>query len=65
MKYETNVIHKGMFYPAGADVPVGEPLSVETTGTVSTEDGEQLQELAGETFEDPDKPKRSRKSREE
>ena len=24
MKYETNVINKGVFYPAGTDVPVGE-----------------------------------------
>lgn len=24
MKYETNVIHKGVFYPAGTDVPVEE-----------------------------------------
>lgn len=64
MKYETNVIHKGVFYPAGADVPVGEPLSVETTGAVSTEDGEQLQERAGEELEEQDKPKRGRKPKE-
>ena len=24
MKHKTNVIHKGVFYPAGTDVPVGE-----------------------------------------
>lgn len=64
MKYETNVIHKGVFYPAGTDVPVGTPVSVEMTddvpdcalddnadGAVSTEDVEQLQEQAGEAFE--------------
>lgn len=64
MKYETNVIHKGVFYPAGTEVPVGEPLSVETTGTVSTEDGEQLQKRAGEELEEQDKPKRGRKPKE-
>ena len=34
MKYETNVIHKCVFYPAGADVPVGAPVSVEMTDDV-------------------------------
>lgn len=34
MKYETNVIHKGVFYPAGTDVPVGAPVSVEMTDDV-------------------------------
>ena len=34
MKYETNVIHKGVFYPAGTDVPVGAPVSVEMTDNV-------------------------------
>ena len=34
MKYETNVIHKGVFYPAGTDVPVGTPVSVEMTDDV-------------------------------
>ena len=34
MKYETNVIHKGVFYSAGADVPVGAPVSVEMTDDV-------------------------------
>ena len=34
MKYETNVIHKGVFYPAGTDVPVGAPVSVEITDDV-------------------------------
>lgn len=34
MKYETNVIHKGVFYPAGADVPVGSPVSVKITDDV-------------------------------
>lgn len=24
MKFKSNVIHKGVFYPAGADVPVGD-----------------------------------------
>lgn len=64
MKFKTNVIHKGVFYPAGTDVPVGAPVSVETTGTVSTEDGEQLQEQAGEELEEQDKPKRGRKPKE-
>lgn len=90
MKYETNVIHKGVFYPAGADVPVGEPIKVEltdnvpegaldtnsdgsvntydedgnVTGTVSTEDGEQLQEQAGEALEEQEKSKRGRKPKE-
>ena len=77
MKYETNVIHKGVFYPAGTDVPVGAPVSVENAddvpdgalddnadGTVSAEDGEQLQEQAGEALEEQDKPKRGRKPKE-
>lgn len=90
MKYETNVIHKGVFYPAGTDVPVGAPVSVEMTddvpdgaldanedgsvnaydeegnviGDVSAEEVEQLQEQAGESFEEQDKPKRGRKSKE-
>lgn len=34
MKYENNVIHKGVFYPAGTDVPVGAPVSVEMTDDV-------------------------------
>ena len=90
MKYETNVIHKGVFYPAGTDVPVGETVSVEMTddvpdgaldanadgsvnaydeegnvvGAVSAEEVEQLQEQAGEAFEEQDKPKRGRKPKE-
>lgn len=64
MKFKTNMIHKGVFYPAGTDVPVGAPVSVETIGTVSTEDGEQLQEQAGEELEEQDKPKRGRKPKE-
>ena len=90
MKYETNVIHKGVFYPAGTDVPVGAPVSVEMTddvpdgaldtnadgsvnsydeegnvvGAVSAEEVEQLQEQAGEAFEEQDKPKRGRKPKE-
>lgn len=77
MKYETNVIHKGVFYPAGTDVPVGAPVNVEMTddvpdgalddnadGAVSTEDVEQLQEQAGEVLEEQDKPKRGRKPKE-
>lgn len=64
MKHETNVIHKGVFYPAGTDVPVGTPVSVETTGTVSAEEVEQLQERAGEELEEQDKPKRGRKPKE-
>lgn len=34
MKYETNVIHKGVFYPAGTDVPVGSPVIVKMTDDV-------------------------------
>lgn len=90
MKYETNVIHKGVFYPAGTDVPVGAPVSVEMTddvpdgaldtnvdgsvnaydedgnvvGTVSAEEVEQLQEQAGETLDEQEKPKRGRKPKE-
>lgn len=64
MKFKTNMIHKGVFYPAGTDVPVGAPVSVETTGTVSTEDGEQLQEQSGEELEEHDKPKRGKKPKE-
>lgn len=90
MKYKTNVIHKGGFYPAGTDVPVGAPVSVEMTddvpdgaldtnadgsvnsydedgnviGAVYAEEVEQLQEQAGEAFEEQDKPKRGRKPKE-
>lgn len=34
MKFKTNVIHKGAFYPAGTEVPVGAPVSVEMTDDV-------------------------------
>ena len=34
MKFKTNVIHKGVFYPAGTDVPVGAPVSVDMTDDV-------------------------------
>lgn len=34
MKFKTNVIHKGVLYPAGTDVPVGAPVSVEMTDNV-------------------------------
>lgn len=34
MKYDVNVIHKGVLYPAGAEVPVGEPMKVELTNDV-------------------------------
>ena len=77
MKYETNVIHKGVFYPAGTDVPVGAPVSVKMTDdvpdgalddnadvAVSAEEVEQLQEQAGEALEEQDKPKRGRKPKE-
>lgn len=77
MKYETNVIHKGVFYPAGTDVPVGATVNVEMTddvpdgalydnadGAVSTEEVEQLQEQAGEALEEQEKSKRGRKPKE-
>lgn len=64
MKHETNVIHKGVFYPAGTDVPVGTPVSVETTGTVSAEEVEHLHEQAGEALEAQEKSKRGRKPKE-
>lgn len=34
MKYDVNVIHKGVLYPSGTEVPVGEPLKVELTNDV-------------------------------
>lgn len=53
MKFKTNVIHKGTFYPAGTDVPVGDSVNIEPTdnapnekvdvnagGTVNTYDAE-------------------------
>ena len=91
MKYSHIVIKDGVWYPAGADVPVENTVKVEMTDnvpegdldtnadgsvnaydadgnvveTVSSEAVEKLQEQAGETFEEPEKPKRSRKSKEE
>ena len=77
MKYETNVIHKGVFYPAGTDVPVGTPVSVEMTddvpdgaldgnedGAVSAEEVERFREQAGESLEKQEKSKRGRKPKE-
>lgn len=77
MKYSHIVIKDGVWYPAGTDVPVGAPVSVEMTddvsdgalydnedGTVSTEDVEQLQEQAGESLEKQEKSKRGRKTKE-
>lgn len=53
MKYETNVIHKGVFYPSGTDVPVketkrnknnskknGTPSDEKSEETSNTNDGE-------------------------
>lgn len=90
MKYDHLVKFNGEYYPAGTDVPVGTPVSVEMTddvpdgaldtnadgsvnaydeegnvvGAVSAEEVEQLQEQAGEAFEEQDKPKRGRKPKE-
>lgn len=90
MKYDHLVKFNGEYYPAGADVPVGDPVSVEMTddvpdgaldanadgsvnaydedgnvvGAASAEEVEQLQEQAGEAFEEQDKPKRGRKPKE-
>lgn len=77
MKYSHIVVKDGVWYPAGTDVPVGDPVSVEMTddvpdgalydnedGTVSTEDVEQLQEQAGESLEKQEKSKRGRKPKE-
>ena len=77
MKYSHIVVKDGVWYPAGTDVPVGAPVSVEMTddvhdgalydnedGTVSTEDVEQLQEQAGESLEKQEKSKRGRKPKE-
>ena len=90
MKYDHLVRHNGVDYPAGTEVPVGEPMKVELTddvpegaldvnadgsvntydehgnaiGTVSAEEVEQLQEQAGESFEEQEKSKRGRKSKE-
>lgn len=77
MKYSHIVVKDGVWYPAGTDVPVGAPASVEMTddvpdgalydnedGTVSTEDVEQLQEQAGESLEKQEKSKRGRKPKE-
>ncbi len=91
MKFKTNVIHKGTFYPAGTEVPVGNSIKVETTnhvpdgvldtnadgsvnaydaegnvvGTVDAETVAELQEQAGESLQEEDKPKRGRKPKEE
>ena len=91
MKFKTNVIHKGTFYPAGTDVPVDTTVKVELTdnvpddaldtnadgsvnaydaegnvvGTVDAETVAKLQEQAGESLQEEDKPKRGRKSKEE
>ena len=59
MKYETNVIHKGVFYPAGTDVPAGE-LTEEKCENEEV-DAEQSNE---ESVEEPEKPKRGRKPKE-
>lgn len=77
MKYSHIVVKDGVWHPAGTDVPVGAPVSVEMTddvpdgalydnedGTVSTEDVEQLQEQAGESLEKQEKSKRGRKPKE-
>ena len=77
MKYSHIVIKDGVWYPAGTDVPVGAPVSVEMTddvpngaldgnadGTVSTEDVEQSREQAGEALEKQEKTKRGRKPKE-
>lgn len=90
MKYDHLVKFNGEYYPAGTDVPVGTPVSVEMTddvpdgaldtnadgsvnaydeegnviGAVYAEEVEQLQEQAGEAFEEQDKPKRGRKPKE-
>lgn len=90
MKHPHIVVKDGVWYPAGTDVPVGTPVSVEMTddvpdgaldtnvdgsvnaydedgnvvGTVSAEEVEQLQEQAGETLDEQEKPKRGRKPKE-
>lgn len=65
MKYETNVIHKGVFYPAGTDVPAGE-LTEEKCENEEV-DAEQSNEESvedSENAEEPEKPKRGRKPKE-
>lgn len=90
MKYDHLVKFNGEYYPAGADVPVGEPIKVEltdnvpegaldtnpdgsvntydedgnVTGSVSSEEAENLREQAGESFEAQEKSKRGRKPKE-
>lgn len=72
MKFKTNVIHKGTFYPAGTDVPVGDSVNINTydaegnvAGSLSPEEVEELQKEASAAFEVQDKTKRGRKSKEE
>lgn len=76
MKHPHIVVKDGVWYPAGTDVPDGAlDTNVDgsvnaydedgnVVGTVSAEEVEQLQEQAGETLDEQEKPKRGRKPKE-
>lgn len=65
MKYETNVIHKGVFYPAGTEVPTGE-LTEEKCENEEVDAEQSNEEIVEkpEIMEESEKPKRGRKPKE-
>lgn len=65
MKYGYTVKVNGVLYPAGTEVPVGEPAKEKNVDKEST--AEQINEESvedSENAEEPEKPKRGRKPKE-
>lgn len=59
MKYGYTVKMNGVIYPAGAEVPVGEPMEEKRADEESV-----VEQENEENVEEPEKPKRGRKPKE-
>lgn len=65
MKYETNVIYKGVFYPSGTEVPAGELTEEKCENEeVAAEQSNEESVEKPEIVEESEKPKRGRKPKE-